>query len=311
MSEPLPTACEVPCDRTSRRSRTAVPVALAAGDRARWSAADRDLRCSPERHVPAARWARAPLRRLAVGRDRRVGARAHRPVARGGRSMKLASCPGQGASVAPDAVLAPSRSRHRPPSAFAMTETGGAELLADRLAGDWRYCQDRNLWVRWTGKNWAFDPGDVAITERTKLVAHEFLNEARWALKAEDPRAKAFAQFAATAQRRQFRRAIIDLARSEPGILIAFADFDCDAYLLNFQNGTLSLRTEKLGRIRARTTSRTFFRGPTIRPRLARAGKGSWWRFFPTRKPSSSSGGRLATALRQMSRNTSCSRVSA
>lgn len=160
--------------------------------------------------------------------------------------MKLASCPGQGASVAPDAVLAPSRSRHRPPSAFAMTETGGAELLADRLAGDWRYCQDRNLWVRWTGKNWAFDPGDVAITERTKLVAHEFLNEARWALKAEDPRAKAFAQFAATAQRRQFRRAIIDLARSEPGILIAFADFDCDAYLLNFQNGTLSLRTEEL-----------------------------------------------------------------
>jgi len=127
-----------------------------------------------------------------------------------------------------------------------MTETGGAELLADRLAGDWRYCEDRKQWMRWTGQVWGFDPGDIAITEASKLVAHEFLAKAQSALKADDPRAKVFAQFAATAQRRQFRRAIIDLAKSEPGILIPFADFDRDAFLLNFANGTLSLRTAEL-----------------------------------------------------------------
>jgi hypothetical protein len=62
-----------------------------------------------------------------------------------------------------------------------MTETGGAELLADRLAGDWRYCHERAQWARWTGKVWTFDGGDVAITERSKQVAHEFLAEAQWA----------------------------------------------------------------------------------------------------------------------------------
>jgi len=144
-------------------------------------------------------------------------------------------------AIEADAVL-PAGTR-RPARAFALTETGGAELLAVRLAGDWRYCQDRNQWVRWTGQLWAFDPGDVTITEQSKLVAHEFLEEAQRALKADDARAKAFAQFAATAQRRQFRRAIIDLARSEPGILIPFADFDVDGYLLNCANGTVDLRT--------------------------------------------------------------------
>ncbi len=141
-------------------------------------------------------------------------------------------------------VVAPGAARTA--RCYALTETGGAELLADRLAGDWRYCQDRGQWVRWTGQVWTFDPGDVAITERSKLVAQEFLAEAQWALKADDARAKVFAQFAATAQRRQFRRAVIDLAKSEPGILIPFSEFDCDAYLLNAANGTVDLHTGKL-----------------------------------------------------------------
>jgi putative DNA primase/helicase len=154
--------------------------------------------------------------------------------------------PAQGEAVTVDAVLLPGQGPGRPARAFALTETGGAELLANRLAGDWRYCEDRKQWVRWTGQLWVFDAGDVAITERSKLVAHEFLAEAQWALKADDARAKAFAQFAATAQRRQFRRAVIDLAKSEPGILVAFSDFDCDAYLLNASNGTVDLRTGQL-----------------------------------------------------------------
>ena len=154
--------------------------------------------------------------------------------------------PAPAEAVTVDAIIPPDQHGRRPPRAFALTETGGAELLADRLAGDWRYCQDRNQWVRWTGQLWVFDAGDVAITERSKLIAHEFLAEAQWALKADDARAKVFAQFAATAQRRQFRRAVIDLAKSEPGILIPFSEFDCDAYLLNAANGIVDLRVGKL-----------------------------------------------------------------
>ncbi|MBN2574928.1 MAG: toprim domain-containing protein [Deltaproteobacteria bacterium] len=167
-------------------------------------------------------------------------------VAAAPEQATIIEAPSPAEAVTADAVLSPDQHGHRPARAFALTETGGAELLADRLAGDWRYCQDRNQWVRWTGQLWVFDAGDVAITERSKLVAHEFLAEAQWALKADDARAKAFAQFAATAQRRQFRRAIIDLAKSEPGILIPFSEFDADGYLLNCQNGTLDLRKGRL-----------------------------------------------------------------
>jgi putative DNA primase/helicase len=39
---------------------------------------------------------------------------------------------------------------------------------------------------------------------------------------------------------------VIDLARSEPGILIPFSEFDRDAYLLNCQNGTVDLKTGQL-----------------------------------------------------------------
>ena len=77
--------------------------------------------------------------------------------------------PAPAEAVTVDAIIPPDQHGRRPPRAFALTETGGAELLADRLAGDWRYCQDRNQWVRWTGQLWVFDAGDVAITERSRV----------------------------------------------------------------------------------------------------------------------------------------------
>jgi P4 family phage/plasmid primase-like protien len=160
--------------------------------------------------------------------------------------IEAATKPAPAEPVAPHAVIPAGRDGRRPARAFALTETGGAELLADRLAGDWRYCHERAQWARWAGKVWTFDGGDVAITERSKLVAREFHDEAKWADANDDARAKAFGQFALTAQRRQFRRAVIDLARSEPGILIPFSEFDRDAYLLNCQNGTVDLKTGQL-----------------------------------------------------------------
>jgi phage/plasmid-associated DNA primase len=145
--------------------------------------------------------------------------------------------PAQAEPVAPDAVIPAGRDGRRPARAFALTETGGAELLADRLAGEIAFVPEWGKWLTWEGTHWRADAAEVVMMERTKLVAHELLGEAQWALKNDDVRAKAFAQFAASAQRRQFRRAVLDLAKSEPGIALPFSQFDCDHYLLNCSNG--------------------------------------------------------------------------
>jgi putative DNA primase/helicase len=154
--------------------------------------------------------------------------------------------PAQAEPVAPDAVIPAGRDGRRPARAFALTETGGAELLADRLAGEIAFVPEWGKWLTWEGTHWRADAAEVVMMERTKLVAHELLGEAQWALKNDDVRAKAFAQFAASAQRRQFRRAVLDLAKSEPGIALPFSQFDCDHYLLNCSNGTVNLHSGEL-----------------------------------------------------------------
>jgi len=126
--------------------------------------------------------------------------------------------------------------------AYGMTETGGAELLAARLAGDWHYIRERGKWINFDGKRWTFDLGEVTLMDRTKLIAREFLAEAERGMKEDDARSRQWAQFAATAQRRNSRHNFAELAKSERGIAISFDDFDRDAWALNCANGTLDLR---------------------------------------------------------------------
>lgn len=129
---------------------------------------------------------------------------------------------------------------------FELTETGGAELLAARLAGDWYYIAERGKWIRWDGKRWAFDVGEVLLMAKSKLIAREFLAEALAGVKQGDRRASDWTKFAGTAQRRQARRNFVDLGKSEPGMAIPFDEFDRDRYLINCANGTLDLRTGTL-----------------------------------------------------------------
>ncbi len=126
--------------------------------------------------------------------------------------------------------------------AYSLSETGAAELMAARLARDWHYLPERDKWIRWDGTRWAFDPAAVKLMGLSKLVAHEFLAEAKRALDSDDARAEKLSRFVATAQKRNFRRNVIDLLKSEPGIPIPFHEFDKDPFLLNCQNGTLDLR---------------------------------------------------------------------
>lgn len=124
-----------------------------------------------------------------------------------------------------------------------LTDLGNAKKLVARHGHDLRYCQARGTWYAWDGRRWKLDEcgeverraketvlswyGDAAELpakkERTKLVNHAMKCEAASRLKA-----------------------MIDLAKSEPGVPVAMADLDRDPWLLNVLNGTLDVRSGEL-----------------------------------------------------------------
>ncbi len=145
--------------------------------------------------------------------------------------------------VEPDAVLPVGTAKCA--RDYAMTETGAGELFADRFRGPVAYVTGVG-WLAWAKTHMRRDPDKIAVMEKTKIVAREFLDEAKWAADRDDVRAKAFARFGIGAQRVSFRRAVLDAAKSEPGIERDAAELDRDPMLFNVRNGTIDLTTGNL-----------------------------------------------------------------
>jgi putative DNA primase/helicase len=151
--------------------------------------------------------------------------------------------PVQDEAVVADAVIPPDAKR--PARDYALTEMGAGELYADRFRSEVAFVTGIG-WLTWAKTHWQPDPDKIAVMARTKVVAHEFLAEAKWAVDHNDARAKDFAHFAIGAQRLSFRRSVVEAAKSEPGIERKATELDRDPMLLNLRNGTLDLRTGKL-----------------------------------------------------------------
>ena len=133
--------------------------------------------------------------------------------------------------------------REAPAGPAPLTDTGNAERFATQHAGHVRYCYAQKTWYVWTGTHWQADLGD-RIAQLAKETARSIYLEA--AGLASEERRKATSQWAAKSEDERRRRALVELARSEPGIPIAPEYLDRDLWLLNVANGTLNLRTGAL-----------------------------------------------------------------
>jgi putative DNA primase/helicase len=129
------------------------------------------------------------------------------------------------------------------PGDFDLTDTGNAERLIAIQRGDIRYCTAWGKWLVWDGARWIVDEG-MHVLGMSKEVVHQLLAEAR-----AEPDLKrkllmlAWAKQSASAAR---RRAMVDLARAENGVLIAHEDLDRHPLLLNCPNGTVDLASGEL-----------------------------------------------------------------
>lgn len=120
-----------------------------------------------------------------------------------------------------------------------MTDAGNARRLAVRCGRKIRFCPALGGWLIYDGTRWLRD--DIRqIFELAKATARGIEFETG-SLRPQD-----CAPFARKSESLRSLSAMIELARSEPGIPAIERDFDTDTNLLNLDNGTIDLRTRKL-----------------------------------------------------------------
>lgn len=123
------------------------------------------------------------------------------------------------------------------------TDLGNAVRLVSRHGQDIHYCFPQSRWYAWDGTRWARDAvGEVY--RRGKDTVRSIFAEA--AATPTDDQSKRLALHAIRSEAEGRIRAMIALARSEPGIPVTPEVLDTDPWALNVQNGTIDLRSGEL-----------------------------------------------------------------
>jgi P4 family phage/plasmid primase-like protien len=123
------------------------------------------------------------------------------------------------------------------------TDYGNAERLIDQHGPDLHYIVERGMWVTWDDTRWAIDETGEVV-RRAKRTVRNIYREAQ---AAEDGAKSAeLGKHGAKSEAAARLAAMIDLARSEPGVSLHLADFDGDPWLLNCKNGVIDLRAGAL-----------------------------------------------------------------
>ena len=127
---------------------------------------------------------------------------------------------------------------------FPLTDLGNAERLLRAHGNDLRYCVAWRSWLVWTGTHWEPDAGDHDVRRRavdtildlTNVAAVDFTPDLQPAQRT------ALVRHSERSQSANRIAAMVDMARSRPGVIVSPSSLDADPYLVNFGNGTLNLR---------------------------------------------------------------------
>jgi putative DNA primase/helicase len=124
-----------------------------------------------------------------------------------------------------------------------LTDLGNARRFVAAHGNALRYCFPWAKWLYWDGQRWIID--DIGeIHRRAKNTIALIYKEA--AEEKDNDRRKALGSHALKCESDGKLKAIVELAKSEPGIPILPDDMDRDPWLLNVENGTVNLLTGNL-----------------------------------------------------------------
>lgn len=126
---------------------------------------------------------------------------------------------------------------------YHLSDVGNAQRLVATHGHTLRWVSRWKTWLAWDGRRWARDESGE-VERRAKDVLRDMMREAA-ELTGEDR--TLLASHAIKSEQANRVRAMIDLARSEPGVSISYAMLDQQPRRLTVRNGTLDLATGTLG----------------------------------------------------------------
>ena len=143
------------------------------------------------------------------------------------------------------------------PSDAKFTDLGNAERLVELIDGNARYCHQWSKWVIWDGRRWSEDNDGQIYRLAIDTVKQMYKKAAEMAEKASEiadsderqkaiARSEALTQWGRKCESRNRLEAMVSIAKNLPGVPVSPNDFDADAWLLNFTNGTLNLKGGEL-----------------------------------------------------------------
>lgn len=124
-----------------------------------------------------------------------------------------------------------------------LTDLGNALRLVKQHGRDVRYCPAWRRWLVWDGQRWALD-NTGEIMRRAKATVQALFAEA--AQMADEEQRADVSKWALKSEACARLKAMIELAQSEPGMVVTPQQLDVNPWLLNVQNGTIDLKTGAL-----------------------------------------------------------------
>jgi putative DNA primase/helicase len=126
---------------------------------------------------------------------------------------------------------------------FALTDLGNAERLAAQHGQELRYCHEMDRWYIWDGARFGEDRAG-GIVARAKQTVRAIYREA--AVADDKDERKAIVKHGQASEQAARIAAMVNLARSEPGIPVTVDQLDQDPWVLNVRYGVVDLRTGAL-----------------------------------------------------------------
>ena len=124
-----------------------------------------------------------------------------------------------------------------------LTDLGNARRLVAAYRNNLRFCIPWGKWLFWDDQRWKID----AVGEVNRCAIETISSIYREAGDQKDPdRRKALGNYALKCESQSKIKAMIELAKTEPGIPILPDQMDLDPWLLNVVNGTIDLRSGEL-----------------------------------------------------------------
>jgi putative DNA primase/helicase len=129
---------------------------------------------------------------------------------------------------------------HRPSGQQYLTDLGNAQRLVARHGHDLQYVPHWGKWLAWDERRWAVDETGE-LEQRAKETVLALMGEATNI--SDHDKSERFFKYALRSQSAPRIRAMIELAKTEPGIPVVPEQLDADPWMLNVRNGTLDLRS--------------------------------------------------------------------